>query len=509
VTSDAPLRVVAVDGADGRVLSELMAAGRMPVLESLRARGATVTSETIGGVFEEAVWPTVFSGTGLGDHGSQHFVHFDPNTHGLHLEREPAGLEPFWLHLPDRGRDVLAIDLPQVHPHPDSRAEHICCWSAWSAPHRPVAVPKGLAAELGKVTTHEWLHEFAAPPTAEDERQFSVRSAASVLERSRQVAPALARRRIGCVGVQELHGVAHLLGHHWLEDHPHRPWAREPELVTAVYEAADAALGPLVDDPAANVVVLTAQGFEPARSSNAVLDGLLERAGLCVPAGGSDHRVTASPSRRVPDPMTLLRRWLPPDLRERLATRILPESVQERLMAQKFRDHLEWSMTRAFVVPSWTTGYIRINLNGRERLGIVPQAEYESLIAEVTNLVLGLTEADSGAPLVREVIPMRARFDGPKADALPDLGVVWALDRPVRRVSHPQLGAWEADNDYHRYRWSDHHGGSVSYLAGPDIRATSEVHQVDIEGAAATFLRLVGVRPPTTLRAGPWNQVLR
>ena len=460
-------------------------------------------------MFEEAVWPTVFSGTRLGDHAAQHFAHFEPATHGLRLEREPAGLEPFWLHLPDRGREVLAVDLPQVHSHPDSRAQQICCWSAWSAPHRPLASPKSLEAELGKVTTRDWFHEFASPPSLADERRFSVRSAAAVLDRSRRVAPAVARRRIGCVGVQELHGVAHLLGHHWLDDHPHHPWPREPGLITAVYEAADAALGPLVEDPATNVVLLSAQGFEPSKSSNPVLDGLLERAGLAVPAGGPDGSPGHGASRSRVDPMGLLRRWLPADLRERLAVRVLPESLQQRLMAQKFRDHLDWAATRAFTVPSWTTGYIRINLAGREGFGIVPSAAYESLLAEVTSLVLGLVEADSGAPMVKEVIPMRARFPGARAEALPDLAVVWALDRPIRRVSHPQLGAWEADSDYHRFRWSDHHGGAVTYLAGPDIRPSEEVRSVDIAGAAATFLRLVGVRPPSTLRAGPWDEVLR
>ncbi len=485
-----------------------MAAGRMPVLEALRARGATVSSETVGGVFEEAVWPTVFSGTNLGDHAAQHFTRFDPATHGLRLQREPAGLEPFWLHLPDRGGEVLAVDLPQVHPHPDSQAQQICCWSAWSAPHRQVASPRSLAAELGNPATRAWFHEFDSPPSLADERRFSARSAAAVAARSRRVAPLVARRRIACVGVHELHGIAHVLGHHWLDDHPHRPWRREPDLITAAYEAADDALRPLVEDPAANVVLLAAQGFEPANSSNPVLDGLLERAGLAVPAGISNGVTGPGTLRQRVDPMGLLRRWLPADLRERLAVRVLPESAQQRLMSQKFRHHLDWTRSRAFSLPSWTTGYIRINLTGRERFGIVPPMTYESLLREISNLVVGLVEADSGAPMVAEVIPMRSRFPGARAEALPDLAVVWALNRPIRRVFHPQMGTWEADSDYHRFRWSDHHGHAVTYLAGPGIRPSDEVQSVDIAGAGATFLRLAGVRPPSSLAAGAWDAVL-
>ena len=36
----------------------------------------------------------------------------------------------------------------------------------------------------------------------------------------------------------------------------------------------------------------------------------------------------------------------------------------------------------------------------------------------------------------------------------------------------------------------------------------AEVHDVDIHGAAATFLRMAGVRPPSSLPPA-WDQVLR
>ena len=65
-----PLRIVVLDGTDHRVLDDLLAAGRLPVLAEFRNRGAKVEADTIGGVFEEGVWPTVFSGVGLGTHGS-------------------------------------------------------------------------------------------------------------------------------------------------------------------------------------------------------------------------------------------------------------------------------------------------------------------------------------------------------------------------------------------------------------------------------------------------------
>lgn len=477
-----------------------MAAGRLPTLRSLRARSAEIRAETIGGVFEEAVWPTVFSGERLGDHASQHFVRFDATDHGLVLERE-VQLEPFWLHLPERGRGGAVVDVPQVHPHPLEQTETACSWASWSAPHRPV-VSGSLSQVLGRSDAHRWLHEFDREPSLADERSLARRLRGMASTRSAAIRNVQRERRFVCVGYAELHAVAHTLAHHWLEDHPHRPWPREPELVTSVYEAVDAGLAQIVDDPSMNVVVLATQGFRPANSSSPVLEELLVRAGLSVlPESIGDG------GRRHLDPMDLLRRWLPATLRERLATRLLPQSAQQALMAQQFRSHLDWTATRAFALPSWTTGYVRINLEGREALGIVPPDAYEPLLDEVEQLLVELRRADSGAPMVRNVIRMRRNFPGPRADDLPDLAVEWAPDVPVRRVTHPALGTWEAEVDYHRYRWSDHHGRAVGWLSGPGVKANQEPTVVDIHGAAATFLRLLDVRPPSNL-AQAWDEVL-
>ena len=347
------------------------------------------------------------------------------------------------------------------------------------------------------------MTEFTHEPSIEDERSFSARSAAAVERRTQRIERVGRDRRLLCLGVEELHGVAHLLGHHWLETHPHRPWPREPNLVTDVYEATDRALGRLVDDPRVNVAVLAGQGFRPANSSSALLPELLERAGLATPA------ITASGTtgNRQATVMGLLRRWLPADLRERLAVRVLPSSAQERLMSQQFRVSLDWSRTRVFALPSWSTGYLRVNLVGREAMGIVNPDDYEPLLEEVAELLRGV-EVAPGRPLVARVHHMRREFPGRSAHELPDLAVEWAEDRPVDRASHPSLGSWEVRAGFNRWRWSDHHGRAVGYLAGPGIRAVDEAIDVDILGAPSTFLRLLGIRPPTGLRDA-WNEVLR
>ena len=54
------------------------------------------------------------------------------------------------------------------------------------------------------------------------------------------------------------------------------------------------------------------------------------------------------------------------------ATRALPNAVALDVAGRLFMRGVEWSTTRAFALPADHDGYIRLNLQGRERDGIVP-----------------------------------------------------------------------------------------------------------------------------------------
>jgi hypothetical protein len=49
-----------------------------------------------------------------------------------------------------------------------------------------------------------------------------------------------------------------------------------------------------------------------------------------------------------------------------------------------------WSQMKAFALPAFAAGHIRINLQGRERKGVVPISEYEALCEELTHYFIAL-----------------------------------------------------------------------------------------------------------------------
>lgn len=497
-----PLVVLLVDGADRRVVDALLDTGRLPALAALRARGTSVAFDTVADVIEEAVWPSLLSGQPPGDHAALFFREFDPVTMGLRPSRE-ADVEPFWLHLPDQGAGGLVLEAPQLHLHPRSRAEQTCGWHHWSAPHAPAYSSPRLRRDLREHRPPRALAEFDHPPTLDDERRLSRDLVTSAAVRGGAVVRLAGNRPFVCAGVHELHAVAHCLAHHYEPGHWYRPSAPDAALVTAPYEAVDRALAPLLDRRDANVVVVLTQGFRPASPAANLLEPLLERAGLLRRNVG----ITGGGGRRAAL-TNALRNVVPERARERLASRLLPAGVQAAVESRAFADRYDWSATKVFPLPTWTNGYLRLNVAGREAAGIVDPADCDAVLDRVCVLLRDTVDADTGRPLVADVVRMRDAFPGEREARWPDLLVTWAADHPVGRASHPTLGTWDAPSMPPRWRWSEHRRGGVAVLAGPGVRGGGIEAEGDMLGLAPTLLALAGVSRPSTMPAPAWSDAL-
>src|SRR5204863_7105073 len=143
-------------------------------------------------------------------------------------------------------------------------------------------------------------------------------------------------------GFHELHAVAHCLAHHYEPGHWHRPDAPNPDLVTRPYEAVDLALAPLLERQGANVVVLFAQGFRAANTAAPHLEIMLKKAGLVHHHGDGGSPADGGAGGRA-GLANRARALLPDDVREWLATHLLPHGIQHRLESQAFTDRYDWS----------------------------------------------------------------------------------------------------------------------------------------------------------------------
>jgi predicted AlkP superfamily phosphohydrolase/phosphomutase len=107
----------------------------------------------------------------------------------------------------------------------------------------------------------------------------------------------------------------------------------------------------------------------------------------------------------------------------------LPLAVTDRLVAMWSARMFDWSQTRYFPMPMDESGYLRINLRGREPAGIVDAGEeYASVCSRLERWLLSLRDADSGAAIATAVIRAYEEADprAPYRDLLPDLIVPWS-----------------------------------------------------------------------------------
>lgn len=96
-----------------------------------------------------------------------------------------------------------------------------------------------------------------------------------------------------------------------------------------------------------------------------------------------------------------------------------------------------WPGMRAFVLPTFADGMVRVNLEGREGKGIVPQSEYEAACDEVEEAVRACTNPRTGRPVVRDVI-REPREEVMSPSRYADVVVVW--DEPTDALEHPATG---------------------------------------------------------------------
>ena len=148
---------------------------------------------------------------------------------------------------------------------------------------------------------------------------------------------------------------------------------------------------------------------------------------------------------------------------------------------------------KAFALPSYGDGYIRINLKGREPQGIVNQADYSDFCDELINTLKKIKNSRTGRLIVREVI--RTRKHGTEEEPnLPDADLVVIWDEPPADiVEHPELGRIGPVP----FRSTGGHRPGGFFLAmGENFPQNTEVKGGKVVDLAPTFLDLLDMEKP-------------
>jgi hypothetical protein len=160
-----------------------------------------------------------------------------------------------------------------------------------------------------------------------------------------------------------------------------------------------------------------------------------------------------------------------------------------------------WPRMKAFALPSFGDGLVRINVKGREPNGLVDPNDYHTVCDEVSEILFGLRDARNGVPMVFDIIRTRKdplTDDDRLSDA--DLVVAWQDDFCTDVAESPRFGRL---GPYPHYRAGSHRHRGFICASGPGIQPGSAVEGGHVMDLAPTILQLLDVPIPEHIDGTP------
>jgi len=500
------LAILQFDSPSVGLLERMLAQGRLPALAGLREHGVWHELDTPATHFAAGAFHTLYSGAEIAEHGLFYPFQWSAPEQRVRYMSAFEAPAPVWERLGALGTRTLAID--PYESRPPRQAPPGTLVSGWQLSDRVV-----LQRWSSPAGTHERLERLFGPPVAVEE-VFGRHSADELLGLRRRLlaAPGRVADAAGLLlGEQQFDlawltfSAAHVAGHQFwdlsqldadgLDEGARRVLGRA---LGEVYEAVDAALAQVLAalPPGADVIVVSPVGMDVNTSRADLLPEMLDavlRGGAApaqrVPKAGAGPAV--GPARSSAGSIWRLRAALPTGVRAKVA-RALPDRVALALTARLELRGLDWASTRAFAQPADNQGYLRLNLRGRERDGIVEPDQGGALMDEIAEGLLTFTDPD-GAPAVKSVDRVSEAFGaGAQTDRLPDLIVRWS-DRPATLLAGVRSSRF---GDVHRRGWAsgrsgNHTDGDAWAIVAPGVsrpRAPSRKPRlVDIAATAAAL----------------------
>ncbi|MGH7543624.1 MAG: alkaline phosphatase family protein [Gemmatimonadota bacterium] len=478
-----PLILFGLEAADFHLIQRWAEGGYLPNIAALMEGGCW---GKLGGpemVSEHGVWVSLYSGLSRPQHGYYYWRPLKPGTYDLQLADFIAlGTLPFWAGLRERPKKVAIIDPPEGYPLEGLSGVQLANWAPHNARYATCSLPLDLLDEL--------RGRFGPPMYVEEMVRSTPRADSSIhrgLLKQIEQKGAICRHLIGADRydlVVTTFFESHVAGHQFLKysSEDGTPGTGLSNALRDVYQAIDEQLGRLIAVvPDANVFAISNVGLHEEYPSRDLLEAFCLELGYQVASRSRPARF---------DALTWVRDKMPRSWRFALRDR-LPKRMLHRVKVGEYRAGTDWSRTTVFPVPSLYTGFLRVNLRGREPEGIVDQGrEYAELLDRVEEDLGLLVDPRSKLPAVKKVTRTVDHFGGDPPLWLPDLFVVWApTTYLVEKVVHPNAVLLQENLDFARGSHHTHHGFVAA--AGPGIRRGGCLGNVQVLDLAPTFQALL------------------
>jgi predicted AlkP superfamily phosphohydrolase/phosphomutase len=475
--------MLGLDGATFNVLDPAFEAGHMPRLKALLNRGASGILASTVPPYTPPGWTSIFTGVNPGKHGIFGFMlgHAQQPKGLVRLDRVTA--PALWNAANAQGMTVGLFNIPMTYPAPVVDGFSVS----------GMLTPEGGGSTPDTFTYPESLRDSIVAAAGSYEIDIEVNydedwKSTAIIERlSRNLS--LKRKtlhmlldRYGDVPLlfAVLEAPDRLMHCHYKYIDPRCEHFDKPEAAPirdrawSFFDEMDQVIGDLVDWSGNEgfVITMSDHGFGP-KDKVVNVNLALKEWGL-LDVGGAGVVAQAPGMRNI----------------ARRAKKIVPRTIWRRAKGAA-HSRIDWSKTSAFSSPNPQQG-IYVNLQGREREGIVPQNRYEMVRDEIIERFEALIDPSDKKAVLSHMHKREDVMQGPEAHDAPDLF-------PVCRNYSYELsdGLFSANvlTDYRHLPRGFHHFDGVFGVAGPGIEPRSGL-KASLYDMAPTALYLASLKLP-------------
>jgi predicted AlkP superfamily phosphohydrolase/phosphomutase len=505
------LLVIGLDGAEPLLLERWMADDTLPNLKRLRERGGYGYLDSDAGLLAGSVWFSFYTGQTAANHGIYNYLVWRPEK----MTTEPPSakwldLQPFWRTFGQNGPRAVVVDIPLTYAPTAFNGSEVIGWATHDSLEPLTSFPPELADRI----------RARFGDSMQEEERYGLLNKREFLAIRDQMVWITQNLRDLCLSLmQEESWDLFMVCFATIHRGGHKLWdltnvtdkltstekAELQDSLRQLYIACDEAVGKMVEQagPDATILIFSPKGMGQNACRNSILPEMLHRV-----LAGEYSQLGSIPETT---PLSRMRNLIPSRWRHRVKSR-LPIRWRQLLTGFWRVGQINWEHTPAFSMMADVQGWIRINLKGREAKGIVePGREYEALCQQIVQGLKTFVDADSGQPLVKEIIYSRDVYSGRRLDWLPDLILNW-VDTPaheMRAAYSPLYGTipWPTPGRNPEGRSGNHGAIGMLLVSGKGIEP-GPLAEVDILDLAPTILSLLGQPLPETLDGQPIDEIL-
>src|SRR5882757_1122749 len=400
-TKTPKLLMIGVDAAEFSFIKAHLA--ELPNFNRALGSGVTRRLRSTSALLNGSVWPTFYTASNPQDHGIYHHLQWDPEL--MKLRRVTADwlpVEPFYGNLERAGLNVTALDVPvSLRRNLDTGIE-VTNFGCHDSLAEVESNQRGLARDIiDRFGTHPMRCEIPVDKSARELRRIRdelVTGARLKGEVSRWLLDA--RRSDFFMTV---FGECHRAGHILWPDGLHSQTSPPPDSVLDVYRSVDQSLRVILDAihlSETRVMLFSLHGMGANDSKNYFVQDLMDRVNLGF--AEREPQLFGSARPRQHGIVRGLRERVPASMQNLIASSV-PSAVRDAVVDRTYTAGHDWAHTPAIGVLADWSAYIRFNLRGRERDGMLDDNSCRQYEDWLRSCFMDLRDAATGESLVDEI----------------------------------------------------------------------------------------------------------